>query len=81
MENWAGPGNEANIWTLLSFDFCMCNTTYNLKAVFSSLAFLKFGRPFSVTACTHSNMSLKSEGASATPPLLAYTLGSPQQLR
>ena len=51
----------------------MCNTAYNLKAVFSSLTFLNFGRPFVVTACTHSNMSLKSGGASAPQPL-AYTL-------
>ena len=44
----------------------MCNTAYNLKAVSSSLAFLHFGCPFVVTACRHSNMSLKSGGA---PPL------------
>ena len=38
----------------------MCNTAYNLKAVFSSLVFIitTFGRPFAVTACTHSNISL-----------------------
>ena len=35
---------------------------YNLKAVFSSHAFLNFGRHFVVTACTHSNISLKSGG-------------------
>ena len=28
------------IRTFLSFDFCMCNTAYNLKAAFSSLVFL-----------------------------------------
>ena len=65
--------SNSYIWTPLSFDLCMCNTAYNLKAVFSSLAFLNFGRPFAVTACTHSNMSLKSGGASAPQPL-AYTL-------
>ena len=40
----------------LLFDLCMCNTAYNLKAVFS-LAFLNFGcHPFAVTVCAHSNM-------------------------
>ena len=51
----------------------MCNTAYNLKAAFSSFAFLNFGHPFAVTACTHNNMSLKSGAASALPP--PYTLG------
>ena len=54
----------AYIWTLLSFDFCMCNT----ENCFSSLVFLNFGRPFA-TACTHSNMSLKCGEASLPPPL------------
>ena len=44
----------------------MCNTAYNLKAFFfSSLVFfviIHFGHPFVVTACTHSNMSLKFGG-------------------
>ena len=38
----------------------MRNTVYNLKVVFSSLVFLNFGCPFTVTACN--NMSLKSWG-------------------
>ena len=53
----------------------MYNTAYNLKAFFSSLAFLSFGRPFAVTVFTHSNMSLKSGGgggASAPPCLHPY---------
>ena len=50
----------------------MCNTVYNLKAVSFSLAFLKFGCPFAVTACTHSNMSLKSGGAPPLPTPLTY---------
>ena len=49
----------------------MCNTAYNLKAVF--VFFLNFGDPFAVTASIHSNMSLKS-GGGALPPPLAYTL-------
>ena len=54
----------------------MCNTAYNLKAVFFSLAFLNFGHPFAVTACTHSNMTLKSGGGFNPPGFpLAYTLG------
>ena len=53
------------IRTLLSFDVCMCIALLiiNLKAVFSSLAFLNVGCPFAVTARTK-NMSLKSWGAS-----------------
>ena len=46
---------------------------YNLKAVFSSLAFLNFGCPFVVTACTHSHMSLKSGGLQPPPPSLLPT--------
>ena len=56
----------------------MCNTAYNLKTVFSSLAFLKFGHPFAITTCTLSNMSLKSEmggrGLQPPQPPLTYTL-------
>ena len=37
------------------------------KLFFFSLGFLHFGRPFAVTACTHSNLSLKSGGLQ--PPL------------
>ena len=67
---------KSYIWTLLSFDFCICNTAYNLKAVFFLSCFLNFGRPSAVTACTHSNMSLKSEGEGFSLPSLplAYTL-------
>ena len=44
----------------------MCNTAYNLKAVYSSLVFpIHFGCPFAVTACTHSNMSLRSGGGAS----------------
>ena len=57
---------------------------YNLKAVFSSHAFLNFGRLFVVTACTYSKMSLKFGGSGgggwglhSPQPLLAYTLGKP----
>ena len=45
-----------------SFDFCMCNTAYDMKAVLFPLVCLNFGCPFAVTACTHSNMSLKCGG-------------------
>ena len=49
----------------------MRNTVYNLKVVFSSLVFLNFGCPFTVTACN--NMSLKSWGGGGggypPPPL------------
>ena len=48
----------------------MRNTVYNLKVVFSSLVFLNFGCPFTVTACN--NMSLKSWGGGVgypPPPL------------
>ena len=38
---------------------------YYLKAVFSSLAFLNFGRLFVVTAC---NISSKSGGGASVPP-------------
>ena len=40
------------------------------KLFFSSL---NFGRPFAVSVCAHSKLSLKSRGASAPQPLLAYT--------
>ena len=44
-------------------------THYNLKAVFFFLSFFSnFGHPFAVTACTHSNMSLKSGGGGLQPP-------------
>ena len=49
---------------------------YKLKAVFCSLAFLNFGHPFVVTACTHSNMSLKSGGLQH-PPLSTPLLWKP----
>ena len=76
LEKWSGLASriefvarnklEPNsyIWTLLSFDFCMCNTAYNLKAVFSSRfsIIINFGCPFMVTAFTHKNMRLKSGG-------------------
>ena len=36
---------------------------------------INFGSPFVVTACTHSNMSLKSGGeAASVPPIPPYTL-------
>ena len=31
--------NNLYIWTLPSFDLCMCNTAYNLKAAFPLLLF------------------------------------------
>ena len=40
-----------------------------LITFFSSLAFLNFGRPFAVTACTHNNMSLKIWGEPLPTPL------------
>ena len=60
----------------------MCNTAYNLKAIFFPLLFffviIHFGHPFVVTACTHSNMSLKLGGGGFSPCLpLAYTLAHP----
>ena len=37
----------------LSFDFCMCNTVYNLKAFFFPLLFLALiWSSFAVTTCT-----------------------------
>ena len=43
----------------------MCNTAYNLKAVFSSLVFLNFGRSFAVTAYTHRAIPFNKH----TPPV------------
>ena len=63
----------------------MCNTAYNLKAVFFFSCFsiiIHFKHPFAVAACAHSNMSVKSAGASAPPPppTSAYTLANDLEL-
>ena len=39
-----------------------------------SLAFLKFGRPFAITTCTHSNMPYNRGGLQPHQPPLTYTL-------
>ena len=53
----------------------MCNAAYNLKAVFSSPAFLNFGCPFAVNACTHSNMSLKGPLPPCLHPWYIFCVG------
>ena len=92
LEKWSGLASRIDfvarnklepnsyIWTLLSFAYCICNTAYNLKAVFfhSGFPIINFGCPFVVTASTHSNMNLKSGGWVLQPPCasLAYTIAS-----
>ena len=60
-------------WSLLSFDFCMCNTAYryNPKSCLFFSGFstiIHFRCPFAATAYTHSNLSLKSTYAYFSPP-------------